>query len=54
MSYCVPAQDGELPDDVDWHFVFKVKDGEVHRVCPPTSAALRAKRFHCNPHNSQR
>ncbi len=35
---------------MDWHFVFKVKDGEVHRVCQPTSASHRTRRFHCNPH----
>ena len=35
-----------MPDDVDWHFVFKVQDEDVLRVCPPANAAQRAKRFH--------
>ena len=34
-----------MPDDVDWHFVFKIKDDDVFRVCPPSNATLRAKRF---------
>ncbi len=49
---------------MDWHFVFKVKDGEVFRMCPPssnntattsatatTTSTGRPKRFHCAPHN---
>jgi hypothetical protein len=41
-------QDGELPDDVDWSFLFRIQDGEVYRVCPPVNPQLRKKRFHMN------
>ena len=41
-------QDGELPDDVDWNFVFKVQEGEVYRVCPPVNPQFRKRRFHMN------
>lgn len=34
---------------MDWHFLFKVENGEVFRVCLPTNPAYREPRFHLNP-----
>ena len=50
MSFYPYFQDGELPDDVDWNFVFKVQEGEVYRVCPPVNPQFRKRRFHMNKH----
>ena len=41
-------QDGELPDDVDWNFLFRIQNGEVYRVCPPVDPEYKKKRFHMN------
>jgi len=47
----LPLQGDELPDDVDWCFILRVMNGEVHRVCPPTAANLREKRFRARSKN---
>ncbi|TRY80748.1 hypothetical protein TCAL_09939 [Tigriopus californicus] len=44
-------QVGELPDDVDWCFIFKIEHGDVLRICPPQNPKCKKPRFHLNPHN---
>eukprot|EP00095_Tigriopus_kingsejongensis_P011831 maker-scaffold412_size179788-snap-gene-0.19 protein:Tk11831 transcript:maker-scaffold412_size179788-snap-gene-0.19-mRNA-1 annotation:"reverse transcriptase-like protein" len=46
-------RDGELPDDVDWCFIFKIEHDDVLRVCPPQNPRHKEPRFHLNPANEQ-